>query len=165
MHAFTGSNFLNYYGPTVYRDLVGLGDKQSLLVGGGASLTYLVGSVAPLFVIDRWGRRSLLIWCSAGLAVCFAVVSILLSVGSTGTSQASIAFIYLYQFVYGIGWLPVPWFYPAELNVTRIRAKAQAIASAWNWLSVFVVVKITPIAIRESTMICFSKQGFILTYI
>ncbi|RSL54093.1 hypothetical protein CEP54_010083 [Fusarium duplospermum] len=45
-----------------------------------------------------------------------------------------------------IGWLPVPWFYPTEINTTRVRARMQAVASGWNWMAVFAVVKITPIA-------------------
>ena len=48
-----------------------------------------------------------------------------------------------------VGWLPVPWFYPAEINITRLRAKGQSIASAFNWLCVFAVVKVTPIAISN----------------
>lgn len=45
-----------------------------------------------------------------------------------------------------VGWLPVPWFYPAEINTTRVRTRMQAIASGWNWMAVFAVVKITPIS-------------------
>ncbi|GIK05814.1 hypothetical protein Aspvir_009927 [Aspergillus viridinutans] len=41
---------------------------------------------------------------------------------------------------YGVGWLPVPWFYPAEINTTRVRTKMQAIASGWNWMAVFAVL-------------------------
>lgn len=150
MHAFTGSNFLNYYGPSVYRNLVGLGDKEALLVGGGASLTYFLGSWLPLLLVDKYGRRFLLIVCSIGLALCFTIVSVLLSFQTGSTAKASIVFIYLYQFTYGVGWLPVPWFYPSELNVTRLRSRAQAIASGWNWMAVFAVAKITPIAIGTS---------------
>lgn len=42
--------------------------------------------------------------------------------------------------------LPVPWFYPSEISTTRTRTKVQAIASGWNWMFVFTVVKITPIS-------------------
>ncbi|RFU30784.1 hypothetical protein B7463_g5557, partial [Scytalidium lignicola] len=49
----------------------------------------------------------------------------------------------------GIGWLPIPWFYPAEISTTRIRSRGQAIGSFINWMCVFTVVQITPIAISN----------------
>lgn len=138
---------INYYAPNVYTNAVGLSRNLSLIMGGVASIIYLFGSILPLFLVDRFGRRTLLIVCSIGLTLCFTLVSILLSIGGTGPGWGAVASIFVFQFVYGIGWLPVPWFYPSEINTTRLRAKAGAIASAFNWLSVFAVVKITPITI------------------
>lgn len=53
--------------------------------------------------------------------------------------------------------LPVPWFYPSEVSTTRTRTKMQAIASGWNWMFVFTVVKITPIAFEN-----IGKRTFII---
>ncbi|GIJ92174.1 hypothetical protein Asppvi_011150 [Aspergillus pseudoviridinutans] len=74
------------------------------------------------------------------------MVSILLSLEHVGAAYGATAFIFVFQLFYGVDWLPVPWFYPAEINTTRVRTKMQAIASGWNWMAVFAVVKITPIA-------------------
>jgi hypothetical protein len=97
--------------------------------------------------------------CTTGLCLCFVMVTILLSLGTSGGSYGATAFIFLFQLIYGIGWLPVPWFYPSEIATTRTRTKMQAIASGWNWMFVFVVVKITPISfdnIGWKTFIIFS---------
>lgn len=64
-------------------------------------------------------------------------------------AQGAAAFIFLFQLFYGVGFLPVPWLYPSEINTTRTRSRMQAIASGWNWMAVFAVVKITPIAIQN----------------
>ncbi len=96
--------------------------------------------------MDRFGRRTLLMICSIGLCFCFVMVSILLSTGSTNAAYGATAFIFIFQIFYGIGWLPVPWFYPSEISTTRTRTRMQAIASGWNWMAVFAVVKITPIS-------------------
>jgi len=136
-----------------------LGRNLSLILGGAAQCTYLVGSAIPVLLMDRFGRRTLLITCSLGLSLCFIVVSVLLSLGTTGPAYGATAFIFVFQLVMGIGWLPVPWFYPSEISTTRMRTKVQAIASAWNWMFVFVVVKITPIAfdhIQWRTFIIFA---------
>lgn len=146
---FSGSNFLNYYLPTILQSQLGLDRNMSLILGGAAQCTYLVGSAIPVFLMDRFGRRVLLMVCSAGLCLCFIMVAILLSTGDPGPAKGATAFIFLFQLFYGVGWLPVPWFYPSEVNTTRIRSKMQAIASGWNWMAVFAVVKITPIAIEN----------------
>lgn len=150
---FTGSNMINYYGPTIFQNNMGLSRNLSLLLGGGMECTYLVGSAIPILLMDRYGRRTLLIACSIGLCICFIMVSILLSLGTVNAAYGATAFIFIFQLVYGIGWLPVPWFYPSEITTTRTRSKMQAIASGWNWMFVFTVVKITPIAFGKFQII------------
>lgn len=50
MQQFTGSNMINYYAPVVYQQTMGLSRTLSLILGGCTSLTYLVGSIIPLWV-------------------------------------------------------------------------------------------------------------------
>jgi MFS family permease len=130
---------------------MGLSRQFSLILGGCAQCTYLVGSAIPVLLMDRFGRRTLLMGCTAGLCLCFIGVSILLSetLVPEGRGYGATAFIFIFQLIMGVGWLPVPWFYPSEISTTRTRTSMQAIASGWNWMFVFVVVKITPIAFRE----------------
>lgn len=148
---FSGSNMINYYLPPILTDSMGLSRNLALILAGCAQCTYLVGSAIPVFLMDRYGRRILLMVCSAGLCLCFVAVAILLSVGQVGAAYGATAFIFIFQLFYGVGWLPVPWFYPSELNTTRLRSRMQSIASGWNWLAVFAVVKITPIAFGKSS--------------
>ncbi|KAI9372237.1 general substrate transporter [Aspergillus egyptiacus] len=143
---FTGSNMINYYGPVMFQTTMGMGRNLSMILGGAIQCTYLVGSAIPVLLMDRFGRRTLLMICSVGLCFCFVMVAILLSLGNTNAAYGATAFIFIFQIFYGIGWLPVPWFYPSEISTTRTRTRMQAIASGWNWMAVFAVVKITPIA-------------------
>ncbi|GIC87771.1 uncharacterized protein Aud_004162 [Aspergillus udagawae] len=132
-----------------------------LVLSGAAQCTYLVGSAIPVLLMDRFGRPTLLMVCSAGLCLCFVMVSLLLSLEREGAAYGATAFIYVFQLFYGVGWLPVPWFYPAEINTT-VRTKMQAIASGWNWMAVFAVVKITPTAfanIGGKTFIIFAAHS------
>lgn len=86
---------------------MGMDRELALILGGCAQITYLVGSAIPVFLMDRFGRRVLLMWCSAGLSYCFVMVTILLTRGSSGAASGAIAFIFLFQLFYGVGWLPV----------------------------------------------------------
>ncbi|KAM7224090.1 General substrate transporter [Rhypophila decipiens] len=156
---FTGSNMINYYTPVIFQSSMGLDRHLALLLGGAAMCTYLVGSIIPVFLMDRYGRRVLLMACSAGLSLCFVGVTVMLSIGTTSSGYGATAFIFLFQLVRGIGWLPVPWFYPSELATPRIRSQIAAIATSWNWMAVFAVVKFAPIAfanIQWRTFIIFA---------
>lgn len=128
----------------------------SLILGGCTAVTYMLASFIPLWTVERFGRRNLLMFSAAGLSFCFALAAILLSqaekyTGSkaVGLGAAATAMVFVFQIFLGIGWLPIPWLYPAEVSTTRIRARATSIASFFNWMSVFTVVQITPIAIES----------------
>lgn len=118
-----------------------LSRQNALILGGSTSLTYLVASFIPLWTIDRFGRRKLLLASSAGQAVSFGVCAILLSFSQKGTNIGAIVMVFIFQIFLGIGWLPIPWFYPAEVCTTRIRARGQAIGAFVNWMSVFTIVQ------------------------
>ncbi|KAK9854854.1 hypothetical protein MYU51_003045 [Penicillium brevicompactum] len=130
-------------------DALHMSRNMSIILSGCTSLAYLVGSALPLLMMDKFGRRVLLIVSAAGLSFCFMMVAILLSFNKVQDAYGATAFIFLFQIFYGLGWLPVPWFYPSEISTTSLRSKSAAIASAFNWLSVFAVVKLTPIAIQN----------------
>lgn len=149
MQQFSGSNMINYYAPVIYQNTMGFSANLSNILGGCTSLTYLAGSILPVLIIDKYGRRTLLLWSIAGLSFCFIMVTILLSLDSSKAAYGAVTFIFIFQIFYSVGLLPVPWFYGSEINVTRLRAKACSIASAWNWLAVYCIVKITPIAMEN----------------
>ncbi|TKA73540.1 hypothetical protein B0A49_07712 [Cryomyces minteri] len=147
MQQFTGANMINYYAPIVYQNAMGLSRNMSLILGGCTSMTYLAASFIPLWTVDRYGRRALLMFSAAGMCFCFSMTSILLSVGSLGAAYGATAMVFLFQVFLGVGWLPIPWLYPAEVTTTRIRSRGQSIGVFLNWMCVFTVVQITPIAI------------------
>lgn len=138
---------INYYAPIVYQSTMGLSRNMSLILGGCTALSYLVGSFIPLWIVDKLGRRPLLMFSSIGLCFCFSMASILLSLNTVSAAYGACAMVFLFQIFLGIGWLPVPWYYGSEVSTTRLRSRAQAIGSAFNWMAVFAVVEITPIAI------------------
>ena len=83
----------------------------------------------PVLIKDRFGCRTLLLLCTAGLCLCFVMVTILPSLNTTSRGYGATAFIFLFQLIYGVDWLPVPWFYPSEISTTRTKTSMQAIAS------------------------------------
>jgi MFS family permease len=111
-----------------------LSRNLSLILGGCTSLTYLAASFIPLWTVERFGRRALLIFSAAGLSLCFILAAILLSFGTKSTAYGATAMVFIFQIFLGIGWLPIPWFYPSEVCTTRIRSRGQALGAFINWM-------------------------------
>lgn len=86
-----------------------LSRNLSLVLGGCTSLAYLVGSIIPLWSMDKFGRRVSLMVSAAGLCFCFVMTSILLSIGTAKCAYVATVFVFIFQLFLGIGYLPVPW--------------------------------------------------------
>ncbi|KAH7908218.1 general substrate transporter [Hygrophoropsis aurantiaca] len=149
MQQFTGANMINYLAPVVYQGTMGLSRNLSLILGGCTAVTFMFASFIPLWTVDRYGRRMLLMVSAAGLSLCFILTAVLLSTGSKPAAYGAAAMVFLFQVFLGIGFLPIPWLYPAEISTTRIRARGSSISSLSNWLSTFIIVQITPPAIAN----------------
>lgn len=115
---------------------------------------FFFGSLIPTFFLDKMGRRRPMMWGSAGLAFCMMMLAVLLSfryktnefskdVG-VKTAEASIAFFFLYMFIFGASANCIPWVYVPEILPLHARAKGTAIGISANWLWNFFVVMITP---------------------
>ncbi|GAB1207390.1 hypothetical protein APSETT445_006106 [Aspergillus pseudonomiae] len=154
MQQFGGINIMSYYLPTVLMDSVGLSDTMARLLAACNALSYLVFSGLAVLLVERMGRRGLMLLSTFGQFFCFLVITILLRfsrISDNGDkyASASVAFFFLYYGAFGIGMLGVPWLYPTEINSLPMRTKGAAVATATDWITNFVVVEITPIGIKN----------------
>lgn len=144
---------MSYYLPTVLIEAVGLTNRMARLLSAVNSVTYFFFSCAAIFLIERWGRRGLMLLSTAGQGLAFLVITILLArdVSAEGDQYATacIPFFFFYYIAFGLGMLGIPWLYPTEINSLPMRTKGAAIATMTNWLTNFVVVQITPIGIQN----------------
>lgn len=127
---------INYLAPVVYQNTMGLTRNLSLILGGCTAIVYLLASFIPLWTVDRFGRRPLLMISAAGLSLCFVLAAILLAVGTRPAAYGATAMVFVFQIFLGVGFLPIPWLYPAEVSHTRIRAYTSSISSFVNWMYV-----------------------------
>lgn len=101
------------------------------------------------YVIDRWGRRLCFMVSGAGMAVCMAVLAITTSF-HTVTHQmaiAYVAFMFVFNFFYPIGFMGGNFLYTSEVAPARLRAAISSLATTNHWLWNLVVVLVTPVAI------------------
>ena len=141
MQQFSGINVTSYYLPTVLEQSVHLDPLRARLLAACNSISYLFfGSLAVPFV-ERWGRRSLMIFGSIGQCFCYLLITVLIrynekfgdaNPSGTKVAEASIAFFFLYYVFFGFGWQGVPWLYPTEINSLGMRTRGAALGTATN---------------------------------
>ncbi|KAL4763167.1 sugar porter family MFS transporter [Aspergillus foveolatus] len=145
----------SYYLPTVLITSVGLTNSTARLLTACNATSYFIFSCIAVTMIERFGRRGLMLLSGSGQFVSFLVITILLRFAETDTDtdkaygSASVAFFFLYHVAFGIGMLGVPWLYPTEINSLPMRTKGAAVATATNWITNFAIVEITPIGIQN----------------
>lgn len=138
MQQFGGINIISYYLPTVLIESVGLSNQMSRLLSACNAVSYFVFSCIAVTLVEKWGRRGLMLLSTFGQFLSFLVITILLRYSSnTGsgekTATASIAFFFLYYVSFAMGMLGVPWLYPTEINSLPMRTKGAAFATGTNW--------------------------------
>lgn len=158
MQQLSGINVLVYYAPHTLTTDIGVSYETSLQIGAGISVTYWLFSFIGVFFLDKMGRRQPLIWTAVGCAICFLMAGVLQQNPTRPRAVASIAFFFLYEALFAIGWLPIPWLYPPEIMPLRHRTHSAAIATASDWIFNYMIVQVTPIliaAIRWKTYMIF----------
>ncbi|THU90604.1 general substrate transporter [Dendrothele bispora CBS 962.96] len=154
MQQLVGINVTSYYLPLVLQNSVGLSNTLARLLAACNSVSYLVFSFAGLVLIERAGRRKLMMWGAAGQCVCYILIAGLLS-QADGSERGSrfgagaTTFFFVYYLFFGICWQGVPWLYPVEINSLAMRTKGAALATGSNWISNYIVVQATPPGIQN----------------
>ncbi|TFK45702.1 hexose transporter [Heliocybe sulcata] len=152
---FVGINALIYYSSSLFETL-GLGYNTRLTMGGIMNVCQLIGVTPSFLLLDRVGRRPLLLWGSVGMTICHIIVAVLVGMytGRWETNQdkgwVGVAFILVYMIVFGLTWGPVPWAMPAEIFPSSLRAKGVAISVVSNWFNNFVIGLITPPLVQDT---------------
>ncbi|KAF5245066.1 hypothetical protein FAUST_1956 [Fusarium austroamericanum] len=149
MQQLSGINLITYYAPVIFQESVGISHNLSLLLAGFNGVAYFFSSLIPIWIIDRLGRRKLMMFAAAGQAVCMAVLAGTVSTGQPGPGIVAIVMLFLFNFFFAVGLLAIPWLLPAEYAPLAIRTRAAALATASNWIFTFLVVEITPVSISS----------------
>ena len=138
----TGINTVIYYAPTLLHQ-AGLGNSASLLANVGNGIVNVGMTVVAIWLIDKVGRRVLLIGGTIGMAIAlFAVATTFAVSGNTlGHTAAIVAVVSLavYTGSFAIGLGPVFWLLISEIYPARIRGKSMSVATMANWGANFVV--------------------------
>ena len=129
-------SLITYYLTSVLSGM-GLDAELSRIISGVNGTTYFMTSIIAIFIIERAGRRPLMLWMAAFQAVTMAVLAGLYDIEKSGNKAAqvvSVLCLFLFNTWFSIGWLGMTWLYPAEVTPLRVRAQANALSTSANWL-------------------------------
>ncbi|KAK9350198.1 general substrate transporter [Lipomyces doorenjongii] len=152
MQQVTGINLITYYAATIYENSIGLSPLNSKVLAAANGTEYFIVSWIAFFTIERIGRRKLMLFGAVGQAATMAILTGTAHAADSGNSKAGIAaaaFLFVFNTFFAIGWLGMTWLYPAEIVSLQVRAPANGLSTAANWIFNFMVVMITPVAFNS----------------
>ncbi len=150
---FVGINLVFYYGEVLWK-AAGASEQAALQFNLVTGLTNIGATIVAILLIDRLGRKPLLVAGSVGMALTMAILAVTFSTGridEEGRLQLAPAMaltgsvaINLYIVAFAVSWGPVVWVMLGEMFSNRFRAAALAVAAAAQWLANFLVTVTFP---------------------
>lgn len=142
----SGINFILYYAPEIL-SRSGLGAKESLLNSIAIGGTNLIFTFVGLYLIDRIGRRTLLIIGSLGYIISLSLVA--WSFSSHASPTFLMTFLLLFIASHAIGQGAVIWVFLSEIFPNKIRAMGQSFGASVHWVFAGIITLITPFFLDE----------------
>jgi sugar porter (SP) family MFS transporter len=138
----TGINTVIYYAPTLLAS-AGLGNSAALLANVVNGAVNVLMTIVAIRLLDRTGRRRLLLSGTTGMAVGMIVVALTFLIGGSrlhgAAAYIAIAGLLIYTGSFAVGLGPVFWLLISEIYPVRIRGQAMSVATMANWGANFVV--------------------------
>ena len=137
----TGINTVIYYAPSIFEQA---GMTSPLLPTIGIGIVNVLATMVALLLLDRAGRRKLLLVGLAIMLFCLIALAVALSIGSqaAGAITAIALAVYVAGFAIGLG--PIFWLLVAEIFPLAYRGLGMSVASMANWGSNLVVALFFP---------------------
>lgn len=149
-----GINVIFYYGATLWQ-LAGFTESDSLLINIVSGAVSIAACFVTIAVIDKVGRKPLLLIGSAGMAATLFVMVFVFSQGgldangnlvlSAGLGTAAVIAANLYVIFFNVSWGPVMWVMLAEMFPNQIRGSALAVAGFFQWFANYLIAQSFPL--------------------
>jgi sugar porter (SP) family MFS transporter len=147
---FIGCNAIIYYAPTLFRQLGLTGKTGGLLATGVYGIVNTISTLPALFLIDKVGRKPLLLAGAVGTFISLIIVGgVIGRYGETikdhpAAGWAGIAFVYIYDVNFSYSWAPIGWVLPSEIYNLGNRSKAMSLTTSSTWMCNFIIGLVTP---------------------
>ncbi|MEM9337866.1 MAG: sugar porter family MFS transporter [Bacteroidota bacterium] len=170
---FVGINVVFYYGAVLWQ-AVGFGESDSLLINVVSGALSIGAVVVSLLLVDKMGRKPILVIGSIGMSITLALVVVAFSTGvlvtvegkttldlSDNMGALALVSANLYVIFFNFSWGPVMWVMLGEMFPNQLRGSGLAISGLSQWLSNFLITLTFPILLISSGLaVAYSIYAF-----
>jgi sugar porter (SP) family MFS transporter len=137
----TGINTVIYYAPTIIQFTGVNGNSAAIVASLGVGVVNILATLVALRLVDRRGRRPLLMVGVAGMVIALTVLgaAFLGNAGTTVISAIAIISLMSYVAAFAISLGPIFWLMNSEIYPLQVRSKAAGVGTMANWTSNFVI--------------------------
>jgi hypothetical protein len=139
-----GINVISYYAPYVFAQ-AGWKGHDAVLMTGINGITYFLSTIPPWYIVDRWGRRPILLTGAVAMVISLSAISYFMHLNVSSTPVMVVIMVMVYNAAFGYSWGPIPWLYPPEILPLKIRSKGASLSTATNWAFNWLVGEMTPV--------------------
>ncbi|TVY46140.1 High-affinity glucose transporter [Lachnellula subtilissima] len=166
MQQLTGINFIFYYGVVFFASLKTI--SNPFLISLVTTLVNVLSTPVSFWMVERFGRRNLLIFGGTGMVISQYIVGIIgITVGGDKGDQtnkaavaAMIAFICINISMFAVTWGPCAWVVVGEVFPLPIRSRGVGLSTASNWFWNCIIAIITPYLVGKQYANLSSKIFF-----
>ena len=153
----SGVNAVNYYSPRIFNMIFGEGSELVSLAGTiGVGVVNLIFTVLAFFLIDRFGRRKLLISGCFLMAAMHGLIAWQISLGAACTPWLALAGVYGFIAAVAFSASAVIWVFISEIFPPDVRAKGQSFGGAVHWIMCMAVSWLFPVAVSRTGTYAFA---------
>lgn len=157
LQQFVGINVIFYYGATLWH-AAGFSEKDSLMINVIGGTINVVSTLVAIALVDKWGRKPLLITGSIGMTVTLGMMAYIFGTAHMGADgnldlggmgKVALVSANAYIFAFGISWGPIVWVLLGEMFPNQMRGAALAVAGLSQWGSNFLITITFPILLAK----------------
>jgi len=144
---FCGINVVFFYAPDIFAR-TGASVSSQLLQTVAVGAVNLVFTLIAMWLVERAGRRGLMLFGSLALAACYVVIGYLLR-DMEGHGGLLLLFVLLAIASYAVSLAPVTWVLISEIFPNRIRSEGVSIATFFLWLACYILTLTFPVIMKR----------------
>jgi len=157
----SGINFILYYAPEIL-ETAGLATKESLANSIAIGGTNLIFTFVGLYLIDRFGRKKLMILGSLGYI--FSLSMVAWCFYSKAEPGILLSFLMLFIASHAIGQGAVIWVFLSEIFPNKVRALGQSFGASVHWVFAALITQLTPLFLDKEKGLLKDKPYIIFAF-
>lgn len=172
MGCLTGISILTFFSTEVLETQLHFTSESARLFSAFLEVVRLVFAFVSMALVDKVGRRPLILWGAAGM--CISMIAMTVLTNPRANEQmlyASLAFQFSCMVFYPIGFHLMPTMYASEIAPAKHRHKVAAASNCVHWLFNFMIAEVTPLAFNSigcyyyALYACTNAVTFVVVYL